>query len=232
MPIKIPTYVYVVVAVLFTVAPAASLAQSQTAPWRVGASGHIVFMERTPTGKGGELFATWHRSPAWGLRVGIRRDAAVQRNLQAAYRSTRDWADQRRTSITPALMWRPVRAEQPGSGPGGIRQLLHVHLGPTLQFQRGEQVRRFGGVDDDLTIEQLLNDPRFEADNVYLDRSRTTPLRLLTDDVYRTNVGASFGLHYGFRYNALTLKSIFTARAVTNVGGMTFGVGGSVSIDL
>ena len=232
MPIKIPTYVYVFVAVLFAAAPHSSSAQSQTDTWSVGASGQVVFMERTPTGKGGELFATWRRSPAWGIRVGIRRDAAVQRNLHTAYGSTRDWVDQRRTSITPALMWRPIRAEQPGVGTGGIRQLLHFHLGPTLQFQRGEQVRRLGGVDNDLTIEQLLNEPRFEADNVYLDRSRTTPLRLLTDDIYRTNVGASFGLHYGFRYNALILKSIFTARAVTNVGGMTFGVGGSVSIDL
>lgn len=213
--------------VLVVAAPSAASAQSGSGGWTVGMSGQAVFMEGVPTGRGGELFATWHRSPAWGVRLGIRRDAAIQRDLQKAFRDNLEWTDQRRTSITPALLWRPIQSER-----GGFSQSLQFHLGPTLQFQRGEQVRRIGAADRALTVERLTGDPGFEADNIYLDRAQTTPLLLLTDDTDRTNVGASLGLHYGFRYDAVTVRSIVMARKVTNIDGVTFGIGGSVGIRL
>lgn len=205
---------------------------AQTGPssrhaWDVGASAQAVFMERAPTGSGVQISVSWHRSSSWGLRFSVRRDAAVQRDIDEAYATSAQWSDQRRTSVTPAVLWRPMTAEQQRFG-----QFLEVHVGPTVQVQRGERMRFLGTVHDGLTVDRVLNDSGYPGDNAYLDQNRTTPLLLLTDDTNRLNVGATTGLRYGLTYNAVTVYGALSARTLTNVDGVTVGIGGGVSVSL
>lgn len=202
--------------------PASSLANS----WTLGTSVQAVAMEGVPIATGTGLSATWQRTSNWGFQIGVRRDAAVQRDLREAYRTDLDWANQRRTSVTPALVWKPTDAD------GGVSQSFQLSLGPTLQVQRGEQVRTLGAVNGEFSISRILDDPRYEADNAYLDRTRTTALLLLTDDTDRTNVGATLGIQYGLTYKLVTVRAALFGRKVTNIDGVTFGVGGTVGVML
>lgn len=93
-------------------------------------------------------------------------------------------------------------------------------------------MRRIGGVYGEFTITELLNNPGFDADNTYLDQTPTGPLLLLTRDTDRVNIGATLGLQYGVTYKAVTVRGTVTGRKVTNIDGVTFGVGGSMSVSL
>jgi len=205
------------------------LAQPGSSPvdsWAVETSVQAVAMEGIPIATGTGLSATWQRTSNWGLRIGLRRDAAVQRDLREAYRTSVEWADQRRISVTPAIVWHPTDPE------GSISQSFQLSLGPTLQWQHGEKVRQIGGVYGELTINELLNNPGFDADNTYLDQTRTGPLLLLTNDTDRTNVGATLGIQYGLTYKSVTVRAALMGRKVTNIDGVTFGLGGTVGVSL
>ncbi|WP_263789823.1 hypothetical protein [Salinibacter sp.] len=212
---------------LLSVLPAQ--AQVDSSPARLSTAGlsvQAVFMERAPVATGIAAHAGWAVTPAWELRVGIRRDAVVQRDIRRAYSSRTEWADQRRFSVTPALAWRPFRSDGP------LHQSFRVSVGPTLQVQRGEQVRRLGAIEGSMSLDRLTTDSGLRGDNTYLDRSRTTPLLLLTDNTNRTNVGITAELQYGLTYKAVTVEALFTGRRVTGVDGVTVGLGGRVSVAL
>lgn len=229
MPARLSSWILGLIALLLVgpthPASAQSMAHS-TAAWNVGTTIQAVAMEGVPFGTGIGVFASWHRKASWGVQIELRRDAVVQRNLRKAYRSSSDWADQRRFSITPAVVWRPTAPQ------GQFSQSFELTLGPTLQVQRGEDVRRIGAVDGGRTVNRIVNDPGLDAENTYLDRSRSTALLLLTDDTNRTNLGATVGLQYGVTYKAVTVRGVLMGRKVTNIDGVTFGFGGSVSVSL
>jgi hypothetical protein len=192
--------------------------------WDLGSTVQAVFMDGASTAAGVGIDVSWRRGGAWGGRIGIRRDAAVQRDLRRGCEGAASWADQRRYNVTPSLVWRPVR-----SG-GTIRQTLRVSAGPTLQVQRGERARILGAVDEGLTVRRILEDPGVAADNAYLDRSRSTPLFLTTWDTNQTNVGMTVGLRYGLTYKSITVEGVVTGRKVTNVDGVTVGAGGALRV--
>ncbi|WP_259220756.1 hypothetical protein [Salinibacter ruber] len=212
---------------LLAVAPVQ--AQVDSPPLRLsnaGLSVQAVFMERAPVATGIAAHAGWALTPAWDLRVGIRRDAVVQRDIRRAYSSRTEWADQRRFSVTPALGWRPFRPDGP------LHQSFRVSVGPTLQVQRGEQVRRLGAIEESMSIDRLTTDAGLRGDNTYLDRSGATPLLLQTDNTNRTNVGVTAELQYGLTYEAVTVEALLTGRRMTGVDGATVGLGGRVSVAL
>lgn len=224
-----PTRVFGFLAVLFLVPShfvSAQVPSHSTSSWDVGASVQAVSMEGVPIARGVGVFASWQQAANWRLQVGLRRDAAVQRDLRGAYRSGLEWADQRRTSVTPAIVWHPTESE------GAISQSFQISLGPTVQLQRGERARSFGAANGELTIGQIVDDPGYEADNAYLDRTQTTTLLLLTDDTNRTNVGATLGIQYGLTYKSVTVRAALMGRKVTNIDGVTFGLGGTVGVSL
>ncbi len=183
-------------------------------------------MERVPVATGIAGHASWALTPAWELQVGIRRDAVVQRDIRRAYSSRTEWADQRRFSLTPALAWRPFRSD------GTLHQSFRVSVGPTLQIQRGEQVRRLGAIEESMSIDRLTTDSGLEGDNTYLDRSQATPLLLQTDNTNRTNVGVAAEVQYGLTYEAVTVEALLTGQRVTGVDGVTVGLGGRVRVAL
>lgn len=204
-------------------------AQVGSSPVRLsnaGLSVQAVFMERAPVATGIAAHAGWALTPAWDLQVGIRRDAVVQRDIRRAYSSRTEWADQRRFSVTPALAWRPFRSD------GTLHQSFRVSVGPTLQIQRGEQVRRLGAIEESMSVDRLTADLGLRGDNTYLDRSGATPLLLRTDNTNRTNVGVTAELQYGLTYEAVTVEALLTGRRVTGVDGVTVGLGGRVSVAL
>ncbi len=204
-------------------------AQVDSSPLRfsnAGLSVQAVFMERAPVATGIAAHAGWALTPAWDLRVGIRRDAVVQRDIRRAYSSRAEWADQRRFSVTPALAWRPFRSDGP------LHQSFRVSVGPTLQIQRGEQVRRLGAIEESMSLDRLTADSGRRGDNTYLDRSGATPLLLRTDNTNRTNVGVTAELQYGLTYEAVTVEALLTGRRMTGVDGATVGLGGRVSVAL
>ncbi|MCS4201222.1 hypothetical protein GGP93_002672 [Salinibacter ruber] len=211
---------------LLVVGPTRAQVDSSLRFSNAGLSVQAVFMERAPVATGIAAHAGWALTPAWDLRVGIRRDAVVQRDIRRAYSSRTEWADQRRFSVTPALAWRPFRTRGP------LHQSFRVSVGPTLQIQRGEQVRRLGAIEESMSVDRLTADSRRRGDNTYLDRSGATPLLLRTDNTNRTNVGVTAELQYGLTYEAVTVEALPTGRRMTGVDGATVGLGGRVSVAL
>ncbi len=220
---------HVVSAVLFLsmCVPAEAQPQMETSDrWDVGSTVQAVFMDGISTATGIGVNVSWWESGAWGGRIGLRRDAAVQRDLRRAYEGATSWADQRRYNVTTAVVWRPVRSD------GAVHQTLQVSAGPTLQVRRGERPRIIGAVDQGLTIRRILADPGVAADNAYLDRSQSTPLFLTTWDTNQTNVGLTIGLRYGLTYKSVTVEGLVTGRKVTNIDGVTVGAGGAFRVSL
>ncbi len=211
---------------LLVVGPTRAQVDSSLRFSNAGLSVQAVFMERAPVATGIAAHAGWALTPAWDLRVGIRRDAVVQRDIRRAYSSRTEWADQRRFSVTPALAWRPFRTRGP------LHQSFRVSVGPTLQIQRGEQVRRLGAIEESMSVDRLTADSGRRGDNTYLDRSGATPLLLRTDNTNRTNVGVTAELQYGLTYEAVTVEALLTGRRMTGVDGATVGLGGRVSVAL
>jgi hypothetical protein len=212
--------------------PSAAQPSADPAPrWALGTTVQATFMERAPTATGVGLHATRMGAGAWGVRLGVRRDAAVQRDIEEGYRSfssTRadEWSDQRRLTLSASAVWRPVDAS---SGRWG--HTLQVHAGPTLQLQRGEQMRFLGVLDREPG--SILGQPGYQADNTYLARtSEGRSLLLLTEDTNRTNVGGAMGVSYGLSYRAVTVRLGLMGRKLTNVDGVTFGVGGGLAFRL
>ncbi|WP_263788706.1 hypothetical protein [Salinibacter grassmerensis] len=221
-----PTTAAILCVLLFALPARAQVDSSPVRLSNAGLSVQAVFMERAPVATGIAGHASWALTQVWELQVGVRRDAVMQRDIRRAYGSRTEWADQRRFSFTPALAWRPFRSD------GALHQSFRVSVGPTLQVQRGEQVRRLGAVDRGTSLERLTTDAGLEGDNIYLDRSRTTPLLLLTDNTNRTNVGVTAELRYGLTYEAVTVEALLTGRRVTGVDGVTVGFGGRMSVAL
>jgi len=214
------------------VPPSAAQQSADPAPrWALGTTVQATFMEQVPTATGVGLHATRMLSGAWGVRLSVRRDATVQRDIEEGYRSlssTRadEWSDQRRLNLTAAALWHPVDAS---SGRWG--HTLQVHAGPSLQLQRGEQMRFLGVLEREPG--SILGEPGYRADNTYLARTgEGRPLLLLTEDTNRTNVGGTMGVSYGLSYRAVTVRLGLMGRTLTNVDGVTFGVGGGLSFRL
>ena len=214
------------------VRPGVAQKGAERAPqWTLGATVQATLMERAPTATGVELSATKIESDAWGVRLAVRRDATVQRNIQEAYRSIStsaadEWSDQRRLNMIVAAVWRPVRAV---SGKWGY--ILEAHLGPTLQLQRGEQVRFLGALQR--PPGSVVGAPGFRADNTYLERTgEGRTVLLLTDNTNQTNVGATLGMSYGLSYRGVGVSLSLMGRKLTNIDGFTFGVGGGLSVQL
>jgi hypothetical protein len=217
----------------FAVAPPGAAQHSaELGPeWTLGTTVQATFMERAPTATGVGISVTRMRSDTWGARVAVRRDAAIQRDIGKAYRTlgtsdAEEWSDQRRLNLTAAAVWRPVHAS---SGEWG--HTLQVHLGPTLQLQRGEQMRSLGILDR--PPGSIIGEPGFQADNTYLDQTREgRTLLLLTDDANRMNVGGTLGMSYGLSYRGVSVQLGLMARKLTNIDGFTFGAGGGLALHL
>ena len=218
--------------VILLVQPAdAQVKPSCDAEWILGTTVEATLMERVPTAAGVGVHATRMSSEGWGIRLAVRRDAVIQRDISEAYRSLSDpkaseWSDQRRLNITAGLVWRPLSAP---SGQWG--HAVQVHAGPTLQMQRGEQLRYLGVLEGGL--ESAIGPSELQADNTYLDRTREgQSLLLLTEDTNRTNVGGTLGVEYGITYRSITVHLSLMGRALTNIDGATFGAGGGLSYRL
>lgn len=192
----------------------------------IGVVTQAVFMERAPRGTGVSGHANWWAMPHWGLRGELRRDAAVNRDILSAFSDgSVSWGDQRRLSGTVSLLWAPVVMQDET-----VRQSLQLHVGPTLQRQRGEQMRFLGPVADGAEAFAIIRETG--ADNAYLkdEPSGDGTVLLLSDDTDGINWGATLGLSYGIGFGPADLRLVFTSRKVTDVDGVTFGIGGGLSL--
>lgn len=215
---------------LFSIAHTPASAQQPTSSptnLEVGAMTQVVFMERAPraTGVGGVV--SWWAAPRWGIRGEFRRDAGLQRSIQKAYSSTTEWGDDRRLNGTVALLWEAFRGDLGSTG-----HSLRLHAGPTVQRQRSERLRFLGATESET---ELLNTVQgTDADHVYLEENKSGPgtLVALSENVNRINWGASVGLKYGVHYGPSAFHFALTARKVTNVDGVTFGLGGELTFSL